>query len=197
MKHHTILSEQQAIEIFRIRSAHSIVMMVSSALFIAKRYGVSERTVRDIWKQRTWVHATRPLTESIGPMAKKKLGRPIGSKDLQPRKQKLVVETSISPMQFAALNSDALQPSSTLKQMSESQTGPVADPDYIPHDGVECWLPMDLLLSEPADEPAAVGDEQSLPVCERREQLSIDDQLHAWAQCESPWIINAALPLGT
>jgi hypothetical protein len=85
-KPRAILTVQQAIEIFGFAFSHQEV--VSSAVAVARRYGVNERTVRDIWKQRTWTHATHPLEDSMQVQNKKKVGRPKGSKDSKPRKQK-------------------------------------------------------------------------------------------------------------
>ena len=90
-----ILTAQQAVEIFRFRSASSLSMMVSSALIVVQQYGVNERTVRDIWKQRSWTHATLFLAEGAGPMARKQAGRPMGSKDVRPRKQRIVPRNTI------------------------------------------------------------------------------------------------------
>jgi hypothetical protein len=81
-KHRSILTEKQAIEIFGLQSAKSSPLVVSSAL-VAKRYGINERTVRDVWKQRTWTHVTSSVP-------KKRMGRPFGSKDSRPRKKKIV-----------------------------------------------------------------------------------------------------------
>jgi hypothetical protein len=134
-----ILSEKQAIAIFKLRSAMS--MVVSGACFVSELYGISEKTVRDIWKQRTWAHTTSSLAEYVGPMTRKKVGRPIGSKDIRPRKQKLGIPTEL---EYTAL-----------------KTG----------------------------ERSHVGDERG------EQSISIDDQLHMWAQCNSEWIINAALSL--
>ncbi len=92
-KRRVILTKQQAIEIFGFRSVYSITTMVSGASFVAERYGINEKTVRDIRKQRTWTHATCTLAENEGTMAKRKIGRPVGSKDMRPRKPKLAAGT--------------------------------------------------------------------------------------------------------
>jgi hypothetical protein len=55
-------------------------------------YGVSAKTVRDIWVGRTWYWATYPLdlTRSISTeRLERKLGRPKGKKDSRPRSRKL------------------------------------------------------------------------------------------------------------
>jgi hypothetical protein len=95
-KRRAILTEQQAVDIFECRSTNSISMVVSSASFVANRYGINERTVRDIWKQRTWARTTNALAGVVGQMAEKKLGRPIGSKESRPRKKRLATGIPIS-----------------------------------------------------------------------------------------------------
>ncbi len=87
-KRRAILAELQAFEIFAFRFLSSMSMILSSASVVAKRYGVNERTtgIRDIWMQRTWTHATCSLAANAGPMAKRKLGRTVGSKDARARK---------------------------------------------------------------------------------------------------------------
>ena len=68
-----MLTEQQAIEIFKFRQAckernpsstsgfcrASLMRGKSSPL--SKIYGVSPRTIRDIWNRRTWAYATIPF----------------------------------------------------------------------------------------------------------------------------------------
>ena len=48
---------------------------------------MSEKAVRDIWTGRTWSKETCHLDESR-PFPTKKMGRPLGRKDAQPRKPK-------------------------------------------------------------------------------------------------------------
>jgi hypothetical protein len=111
-KYRAILTEQQAVEIFGFRSQNSMAKMVSSALVVAKRYGINEKTVRDIWMQRSWAYATSSLAKEIGPMAKKKVGRPMGSRDTCPRKQKLAAEISLSPDSSSKEAASLVDPSS-------------------------------------------------------------------------------------
>jgi hypothetical protein len=194
-KHRAILTEQQAIEIFRFRSENSMSVMVSSALFVAKRYGINERTVRDIWKQRTWNRATSTLAEGTGPMAKKKMGRPIGSKDTRPRKQKLAAGTSIfsnSSTPITPSKYDARLRSHGARLNCESQQSATASVQL--QDSAARRLLFDFLLLEPSDEAACIGD-RSLIEDAREVEVSIDDQLHAWAHCGSQWIVDAALSL--
>ena len=55
---------------------------------ICEGYYVNEKTVLDIWRGRTWVKETSHLSLSrVFPF--KKLGRPVGSKDVKPRKHRV------------------------------------------------------------------------------------------------------------
>ena len=61
----------------------------SSAAAVSKLYCVSEKTVRDIWTGRTWSKETWHLDESRT-LKIKKMGRPLGRKDAQPRKPRVL-----------------------------------------------------------------------------------------------------------
>ncbi|EKX36363.1 hypothetical protein GUITHDRAFT_117472 [Guillardia theta CCMP2712] len=54
------LCSKLALEIFAERCLKTGYATVEST-FIAKKYGVSSKTVRDIWNRRTWAEATKPL----------------------------------------------------------------------------------------------------------------------------------------
>ena len=73
------LTEADALDIYHCKGR------VTSAAAISKLYGVSEKAVRDIWTGRTWSKETWHLDESR-PFPTKKMGRPLGRKDAQPRK---------------------------------------------------------------------------------------------------------------
>ena len=73
------LTESDALDIFYCKGN------ITSASAISKLYGVSEKAVRDIWTGRTWSKETWHLDESR-PIPTKKMGRPLGRKDGQPRK---------------------------------------------------------------------------------------------------------------
>ena len=88
-----ILTDEQAQEIFRKKpSPHSKGRERAAAL--ARMYGVSIKTVRDIWIGRTWYRATYHLDANKPPAIErlaKKLGRPKGIKDSKPRIKKIAV----------------------------------------------------------------------------------------------------------
>ena len=63
---------------------------------LARMYGVSSKTVRDIWLGRTWYRSTYSLDASKPPETErlaKKMGRPKGMKDSKPRSKKGVGNT--------------------------------------------------------------------------------------------------------
>jgi hypothetical protein len=194
-KRRAILTELQAIEIFAFRSASSISMILSSASVLAKRYGVHERTVRDIWMQRTWTHATCSLAANAGPMAKRKMDRPVGSKDARPRKLKCVAGTTIpyypstaSTESVDSVHCDVIVPLHA-RPTSECRT------DQTQHDSLLQVRSFDFLLPIEASDQAVFLRDRSPRLYEREQEASIDDQLHAWAHCGPQWIISAALPL--
>ncbi len=181
-------------------------MMVSSASFEAKRYGINERTVRDIWKQRTWTHATSHLAAGTGPMAKKKMGRPIGSKDSSPRKkkdttqreQKLEDGTAVPydpATAFPTSKFNAMPPFHTLRQNFLHNESP-DDSDQVQKDSLLRRRKLDFLPLESSDEVAFHSDQSLIKDQQEVEDASINDQLHAWAHCGSRWIIDTALTLG-
>ena len=81
-----ILSREQAIEIFRLKSNLRSIGLRTS--LIAEQYGVSAKTIRDIWIGRTWYRDTYPLETSRSDALERftrKIGRPAGARDLKPR----------------------------------------------------------------------------------------------------------------
>jgi hypothetical protein len=98
MKRHgrAILTDEQAQAIFRHKPT-ALAQGRDKAGYLAKMYGVSIKTIRDIWVGRTWYSATfhmdhaKPFApERLG----KKAGRPKGSKDSKPRSRKTHAEES-------------------------------------------------------------------------------------------------------
>ena len=69
-----VLHESQAMEIYRQRKTKSTRLGAdSNTVFLAKKYNVSPKTIRDIWNRRTWIQQTRHLwTEDEQPVARKK-----------------------------------------------------------------------------------------------------------------------------
>jgi hypothetical protein len=55
-----MLTAQQAVEIYKLMPADS-QHLTSRSMVVGKKFGVSAKTIRDIWKRETWVRATRPV----------------------------------------------------------------------------------------------------------------------------------------
>jgi hypothetical protein len=53
-----MLTAQQAVQIYKQMPADSL-HITSKSVIVGKQYGVSAKTIRDIWKRETWVKATR------------------------------------------------------------------------------------------------------------------------------------------
>ncbi len=77
------LSSAQVIQIFQIRQT----LPIEPAAKVANIFGVSEKTVRDIWKGRTWINETWHLDTSRV-VVQKNIGRPKGARDSKPRMTK-------------------------------------------------------------------------------------------------------------
>lgn len=93
-----ILTDEQAQTIYRHKPGTASKRGVKVGTFqdraaaLAKMYGISVKTVRDIWIGRTWYRATYHLDTSRAPTIDrllKKSGRPKGSKDSKPRVRKV------------------------------------------------------------------------------------------------------------
>ena len=86
-KPRAILTETQAVRIFAIKhSPASLSIKCSSAAHVSRMYGVNEKTVRDIWKGRTWSRETAHVDSDRPSAPIKASGRPKGCKDSKPRK---------------------------------------------------------------------------------------------------------------
>jgi hypothetical protein len=85
-----ILTEDQAREIFLSKPNDSFIPNInkSCAALLAKNFGVTIKTVRDVWIGRTWYRSTYDLDPSR-PVSHERLhkqpGRPKGAKDTKPR----------------------------------------------------------------------------------------------------------------
>ncbi len=64
-----ILTADQAREIYRLKflastsvsSPDLVGQEISNSVLLAARYGVSSKTIRDIWNRKTWINATTEL----------------------------------------------------------------------------------------------------------------------------------------
>ena len=86
------ISPKKVHDIFRLKMQRpSSAKCKSSANSVAKIFGVSPKTVRDIWKGRTWYRTTHQLEPNRADAAErltKHAGRPRGVKDSKPRVRK-------------------------------------------------------------------------------------------------------------
>ena len=188
-RHRAILTEQQAIEIFGFASSHQIV---SSAIAVARMYGVNERTVRDIWKQRTWTHATHPLEGSMRVESKKKAGRPKGSKDTKPRKQKQgpMLSSGSGRKALVSIYQNTRIPITPISVTSQVQTNPISgvysnlvDASYLRPEIAAFEREITAQNSVPTYEGPFASDLEFLS-----EKGSIDTELHSWTLQHLPWI---------
>ena len=111
-----ILVFEQAQEIFRYKSI-SFAKERDKAGILARVYGVSVKTIRDIWVGRTWYRATFHLDPSkpISPeRLMRRAGRPKGAKDSTPRARKLAsfrteLESDFNTAAFCNTTSEELE----------------------------------------------------------------------------------------
>ena len=87
-KPRAVLTKEQVIDICRLSAFKDTKASRPTATSVAKAFCVSEKTIRDIWKGRTWCNETLPLDSSRQPKLRKKTGRPLGRKDSAPRRPK-------------------------------------------------------------------------------------------------------------
>eukprot|EP00292_Cryptomonas_paramecium_P025392 CAMPEP_0113668728 /NCGR_PEP_ID=MMETSP0038_2-20120614/4162_1 /TAXON_ID=2898 /ORGANISM="Cryptomonas paramecium" /LENGTH=72 /DNA_ID=CAMNT_0000584505 /DNA_START=99 /DNA_END=313 /DNA_ORIENTATION=- /assembly_acc=CAM_ASM_000170 len=60
------LSEGQAIEIFAIKLNNARQeSRARSSISVARQYNVTDKTVRDIWRGRTWIRETSTLLDPV------------------------------------------------------------------------------------------------------------------------------------
>ena len=91
-KARAVLQKPEVIEIFLLRPLASELNETPCSELVGKRYGVSPKTIRDIWVGRTWYRTTHHLDptriDSTERLARHP-GRPKGSKDSRPRVSKV------------------------------------------------------------------------------------------------------------
>ena len=85
-KPRAILTQDQAVEIFMLKPPASDPKSSKHSHRVARRYDVSEKTVRDIWRGRTWHAETKHLDPCRPARISAPPGRPLGKKDRAPRR---------------------------------------------------------------------------------------------------------------
>ena len=118
-----ILCQEQVVSIFLLKS-HS---EKSDAAKVARQYGVSDKTVRDIWTGRTWYRATialEPSRTDADERLMRHIGRPKGSRDLKPRKRRdqfvKGLDTAVASM--PVWTSPAISPSPNIQTFFEGRS---------------------------------------------------------------------------
>jgi len=97
------LSASDVLAIFEARALlnnHESNVFTSREL--AKKYGISERTVRDIWSRRSRRSLTKPkwtVEEVLSENKKRRMGRPPGAKDTAPRQRPRTKQESTSDLE--------------------------------------------------------------------------------------------------
>jgi len=56
-----LLTQDQALEIYKVRPMDNSSNAKPTSMDVAEQYGVSPKTVRDVWNRKTWVKVTKPL----------------------------------------------------------------------------------------------------------------------------------------
>ena len=108
-KPRAILNKEKVIEIFQMSLTTSSDAAKPSAALVSRAYGVSEKTIRDIWTGRTWHEETQPLDKTRQPRVRGKAGRPLGRKDSAPRRRRT---SNASPRSYTAYQSQQISPHS-------------------------------------------------------------------------------------
>ncbi len=60
-RHGIVLTDKEAFEIYKFKFPLDKFQMKGRSVPVSRKFNVSPKTVRDIWNQRTWTNATRPL----------------------------------------------------------------------------------------------------------------------------------------
>jgi hypothetical protein len=81
-----VLTERDAIDIFRLKEKHGFPTAHAASCFLAGKYHVSSKAIRDVWSGRSWLKTTYDLWEPKERPPRRFCGRPKGKKDNKPRK---------------------------------------------------------------------------------------------------------------
>jgi hypothetical protein len=136
-KTRTVLTEEQVIQIFKIKLANmkagTRVQDKVSAASLAKVYLVGEKTIRDIWTGRTWFRELMHLDPARASMLERlKLpGRPKGSKDKKSRQEFIIGTFREQLPSFAAFGPKAPVPDAALHHCAAHKSWTA---NYIQHE---------------------------------------------------------------
>jgi hypothetical protein len=158
-KPRAVLTRADVIAIFQIKAT----LALASATKVAKFYGVSEKTIRDVWTRRTWAVETWHLDPSSA-LNMKQPGRPLGSRDSKPRKQRQPFTESSPLSQFSSSAQDAA-------------CGTVHDDQILLEE--EVWVCDEQIIFQ---ESAGGHDSDGIHAGWCAPSKSIDDELFEWEQ---------------
>ena len=127
--HHTrfsrfALSATKVLDIFRLKTQDSAEGKIS-AVTVAKVFGISSKTVRDIWTGRSWyrtTHQLEPNRADADERLQRHVGRPKGAKDRKPRTRRHVesdVDTGKLPI-LRAVDSRTARTNDELQALQKS-----------------------------------------------------------------------------
>ena len=169
MKPRARLTKKDVLEIFQLKGDSK------SASQLGALYGVSEKTVRDIWTRRTWSMETRHLDTSQSLLIKN-IGRPKGSKDSKPRKKK---ESLDNAMDVSEDHHGKQQEHHGRQQ----EYAPCLDITLATQSSDEKYL-RDTCAAGASQEYTPSSDVQPPSICTQASMRrgSIDDELHEWAE---------------
>ena len=113
---------------------------------VARIFGVSSKTIRDIWIGRTWYRATQqldPARSDASERLQRRPGRPKGAKDRKPRSRKLHSSSTID-LQRASWYASCINNDGSLDRFRNAQAG-----SSYPETGID--LMWSAALEGPAD----------------------------------------------
>ena len=85
-----VLTSQQARDVFNLKNKHGFPSANAACIFLAAKYHVSSKAIRDIWAGRSWLSATFEMWDENERPARRIIGRPKGKKDSKPRDTKSI-----------------------------------------------------------------------------------------------------------
>ena len=100
-----ILTKENVQQIFDMKMknyATCVHVKADNAIATAVKYGVSEKTIRDVWSGRTWCEITGMPRN---PNRRLHAGRPKGAKDKKPRKPKTKKNHVLTSLEVFQMNS--------------------------------------------------------------------------------------------
>mmetsp|Transcript_42666 Transcript_42666/g.114216 ORF Transcript_42666/g.114216 Transcript_42666/m.114216 type:complete len:223 (-) Transcript_42666:98-766(-) len=126
-KSRSVLTAEQAREIFAMKYVKSASKRKSVCNFLALKYDVCSKTIRDVWKGRSWLSATFDMWNVVERPVRRSVGRPKGStrmnrisiNSIVPDADKLSLEVSHPEVRFSSPS-----PVNSTDSSSESSSTP-------------------------------------------------------------------------